>query len=354
MVVVVGVDGSAESARALAWGTSEAALRGVTLDIRYVMHLPVASPPFTDPVTYAEPMSTLRGYADAVLAAARGAAFAREPGVSLTTSIDYGQPAEALISAGASADLVVLGARGLGAFGAIFFGSTSARVAARCSAPVVVVPRPHDAERHDERTTAAAEQGTQSASASRQGSQSSQRSQSTQSSQGDHDPSWTEVMAGTHHGQGRVVVGVDGSAHSDVAVRFAVDEARRRNAGVLALAVYEVPLIDRWKENSIFYTDIENAARAAAEERLTETVARLRLPQDSGVDVEERVVQGRAAKVLVEAGKDASMTVVGSRGRGEVRGALLGSVSQAILHHARHPVVVVHSPRASGLLDAED
>ncbi|WP_169796283.1 universal stress protein [Sanguibacter suarezii] len=332
MVVVVGVDGSAESARALAWGTSEAALRGVTLDIRYVMHLPVASPPFTDPVTYAEPMSTLRGYADAVLAAARGAAFAREPGVSLTTSIDYGQPAEALISAGASADLVVLGARGLGAFGAIFFGSTSARVAARCSAPVVVVPRQHDAERHDERT----------------------RSQSSQSSQGDHDPSWTEVMAGTHHGQGRVVVGVDGSAHSDVAVRFAVDEARRRNAGVLALAVYEVPLIDRWKENSIFYTDIENAARAAAEERLTETVARLRLPQDSGVDVEERVVQGRAAKVLVEAGKDASMTVVGSRGRGEVRGALLGSVSQAILHHARHPVVVVHSPRASRLLDAED
>lgn len=346
MVVVVGVDGSAESARALAWGASEAALRGVTLDIRYVLHLPVADPPFTDRVTYAEPMSTLRGYADVVLAAARGAALEREPEVSLTTSLDYGQPAEALIRAGTNADLVVLGARGLGAFGSLFFGSTSARVAARCSAPVVVVPSPHGAEHRDERKAA---RSSESVQVTDQVAESS-----PPTTQAPRHSSPPETRSGSHHGQGRVVVGVDGSAHSDVAVRFAVDEARRRNAGVLALAVYEVPLIDRWKENSIFYTDIENAARATAEERLTETVARLRVPQDSDVDVEERVVQGRAARVLVEAGRDASLTVVGSRGRGEVRGTLLGSVSQAILHRARHPVVVVHSSRATGLLDGED
>ncbi|SDD29483.1 Nucleotide-binding universal stress protein, UspA family [Sanguibacter gelidistatuariae] len=308
MAVVVGVDGSAESARALAWAASEAALRGVALDIRYVMHLPVTSAPFTDAVTHAEPVTELRGYADAVLTAARGAARDREPGVTLTATLDYGQPAAALISAGVGADLVVLGARGMGALGAMFFGSTSTRVAARCSAPVVVVPRRQD------------------------------RSQPSHS-----QPS-----------HGRVVVGVDGSAHSDVAVRFAVDEARRRRLAVLAVAVYEVPLIDRWRENSIFYGDGEKAARVSAEERLVETLARLRTPQDRGVDVEQRVVSGRAARVLVEAGREAMMTVVGSRGRGEVRGVLLGSVSQAVLHHARHPVVVVHSPRATGLLDAED
>ena len=303
MGVVVGVDGSTESARALAWAASEAALRGVALDIRYVVHLPVTSEPFTDAVTHAEPLTEVRGYADAVLAAARGAAIDREPGLTLTTTLDYGQPAAALINAGAGADLVVVGARGLGALGSMFFGSTSTRVAARCSTPVVVVPRsPHRAK----------------ASA------------------------------------GRVVVGVDGSAHSDVAVRFALDEARRRAVGLLALAVYELPLIDRWRENSIFYGDVQKAARVSAEDHLVETLSRLRTSQDRDVDVEQRVESGRAAKVLVEAGRDALMTVVGSRGRGEVRGVLLGSVSQAVLHHAKHPVVVVHSSSATGLLDVEE
>lgn len=303
MAVIVGVDGSVESARALAWAASEAALRGITLDIRYVMHLPVTSAPFTDSVTHAEPVTELQGYADAVLRAARGAALDREPGLTLTTTLDYGQPAAALVTAGIGADLVVLGARGLGALGAMFFGSTSTRVAARCPAPVVVVPR-------------------------------------------------RQHRAQTSHG--RVVVGVDGSPHSDVAVRFALAEARRRSVGVLALAVYEVPLIDRWRENSIFYGDVQKAARISAEDHLVETLARLRTPQDRDVDVEQRVESGRAARVLVEAGREALMTVVGSRGRGEVRGVLLGSVSQAVLHHAKHPVVVVHSSRATGLLDTDD
>ena len=303
MAVVVGVDGSVESARALAWAASEAALRGTTLDIRYVVHLPVTGEPFTDAVTHAEPLTELRGYADAVLAAARGEALEREPGLTLTTSLGYGQPAAVLIDAGVGAELVVLGARGLGALGSMFFGSTSTRVAARCSAPVVVVPR------------------------------SAQRSQPPRS---------------------RVVVGVDGSAHSDVAVRFALDEARRRSVGVLAIAVYELPLIDRWREHSIFYGDVQKAARTSAEDHLVETLARLRTPQDRDVDVEQRVESGRAARVLVDAGQDALMTVVGSRGRGEVRGVLLGSVSQAVLHHARHPVVVVHSSNATSLLDADD
>jgi len=60
------------------------------------------------------------------------------------------------------------------------------------------------------------------------------------------------------------------------------------------------------------------------------------------MEVERRVVQGRAAAALVDESRDADLLVVGSRGHGGFAGLLLGSVSQQCAHHAACPVVIVH------------
>jgi nucleotide-binding universal stress UspA family protein len=60
-----------------------------------------------------------------------------------------------------------------------------------------------------------------------------------------------------------------------------------------------------------------------------------------GVDIEKKVVEGQAAPVLVEAARDVSMLVVGSRGLGGFSGLLLGSVSQQCAHHATCNLVIV-------------
>jgi nucleotide-binding universal stress UspA family protein len=61
------------------------------------------------------------------------------------------------------------------------------------------------------------------------------------------------------------------------------------------------------------------------------------------VVVEQRVVRGRPARVLLDAAEDAQMIVVGARGRGGFTGLLLGSVSQAVLRHAKCSVAILRA-----------
>ena len=86
---------------------------------------------------------------------------------------------------------------------------------------------------------------------------------------------------------------------------------------------------------------------------LYETLAEIRQKYPD-VPVVEQVVEERPAVALVEASRDASMLVVGSRGRGGISGLLLGSVSQAVLHQAHCPVAVIRRPQqesSTGSLD---
>ncbi len=62
---------------------------------------------------------------------------------------------------------------------------------------------------------------------------------------------------------------------------------------------------------------------------------------DGGLEIEKKVVEGQAAPALVEAAREASMLVVGSRGMGGFSGLLLGSVSQECAHHATCTLVIV-------------
>ncbi len=121
---------------------------------------------------------------------------------------------------------------------------------------------------------------------------------------------------------GPVVVGIDGSEGSLVALRVAADEARRRGA---TLEVVGTP-VD---------AQLEELRRGLADTLADEGLA------DGNPEVRERVVNGHAAEVLVEASGSAALVVVGTRGHGGLAGKMLGSVSQQVVAHARCPVMVV-------------
>ena len=82
--------------------------------------------------------------------------------------------------------------------------------------------------------------------------------------------------------------------------------------------------------------DYQDDARMILTEAITETCM-----IDADVEVRPRVVEGRAAQVLVDASEGADLLVVGNRGHGGLAEALLGSVGQYCVRHASCPVVIV-------------
>jgi nucleotide-binding universal stress UspA family protein len=137
---------------------------------------------------------------------------------------------------------------------------------------------------------------------------------------------------------GFIVVGVDGSDESKEALRWAIDEARLRDASVrVVYAWWAQPVLV--PGSPVIAADWE-LLRRSAEEFVEEFVDRA---VDEPTDVEVAVVatHGTPADVLVRASKDADLLVVGSRGHGGFAGLLLGSVSQQCVHHATCPVVIV-------------
>lgn len=132
---------------------------------------------------------------------------------------------------------------------------------------------------------------------------------------------------------GRIVVGVDGSPSSVAALRWAIGQADQTGA--------EVEVVTAWRFPAGYGLD-PNAGdpeEAAAKKLFTA----LGTVTDQGRDVMicPRIVAGHAPDVLVQAARDAELLVVGSRERGGLAGALLGSVSRFCAQHARCPVVIV-------------
>ena len=139
-----------------------------------------------------------------------------------------------------------------------------------------------------------------------------------------------------------IVVGVDGSPAAQGALAWALDEARLRNAEVLAL--YACTL-DAALAPPAVPLDVE-ALTATAEEFLEAEVARV--PGSDDVVLSRRVVNCPPAEALIEAARDADILVVGARGLGGFKGLLVGCVSNQCAQHADCPVVVVHDRTAGG------
>ena len=131
-------------------------------------------------------------------------------------------------------------------------------------------------------------------------------------------------------------MGVDGSPSSQAALRWAVRYAGLVGGKVEAVSAWEVPGMASWSAPAVD-TDFDEAQ---AEQGLVEEV-RAVLGEDGGSLVQERLVRGNAAEVLVDSAEGAEMLVVGSRGHGGFPRALLGSVSQQVAQHAPCPVTII-------------
>ncbi|MET9848336.1 universal stress protein [Streptomyces ossamyceticus] len=285
-LVVVGADGSASSLAAVEVAAREARSRGAGLRVVHAfvwpaMHVPLGSSPL------GPPEGGLQNMVDRLVAEAVERARAVAPDVEVGHVVVTGEPLTVLEAQSRAAELVVIGSRGMGGFVGLLVGSTAVRLAAHGRCPVLVV-----------------------------------REQP--------------------HADGPIVLGVDGSVAGQKAVDFAFAEAALRNAPLVALhtwTTWNAPM-PAPQDPSAPYANPPEALAEEEERQLAEALAG-RQERYPGVVVEHRVVHGGTREALIEASRSAQLLVVGARGRGGFAGLLLGSVSQALLHHAQCPVAVV-------------
>ncbi|WP_456789315.1 universal stress protein [Cellulomonas sp. P5_C5] len=281
--IVVGYDGSTHADGALAWAARVARREHVPLRIVHVART------FLDGYIVADRPSDLTSQIGGqVLAGGVERLRAIDPDLEVTTQLEPEDSVAAVLAeASKGARLLVVGSRGRGGFAGLLLGSVSVTVAAHAHCPVVVVRTPPPAA----------------------------------------EPSTRPV-----------VVGVDGSPTSGSAVDYAFDQASRLGLPLVAVHAWEMPNlfgpVPPWMPEEI--EEIRMAEKAVLSEGLAGHMERY-----PDVSVTSMVHRGGPAHVLLAASEDAELLVVGSRGLGGFRGLLLGSVSQAILHHATCPVAVV-------------
>lgn len=284
--VVVGYDGSDASRDAVQWAVGEALARDAELVILAAMTVPMGASPMSFGVLSPNAIDDMIARVGNHVEDEASALMTAHPGLVASGKAVMGGASGALVEASEDADLVVVGSRGMGGFKGLLVGSVGVQVAEHAQCPAVVV-----------------------------------RGLPDQTSS-------------------RVVVGIDGSELSLAAAAFAMETASRRGWSVLAVHAWDVPAYDALASpvgpSAMELDNLLESERIATSESLAGL--RERFPD---VDVTIEVSKGPALRVLLEAAANAALIVVGTRGRGEFSGALLGSVSQAVLHRADLPVAVV-------------
>lgn len=143
-------------------------------------------------------------------------------------------------------------------------------------------------------------------------------------------------------GQQRIVVGIDGSEQSKGALRWAIGQARLTGASVDAVTAWRFPASYGLSVVAADL-DVEGEARKMLSETLSDVTGGA-----SEVQVRQLAGEGPPAEVLLNAAKGADLLIVGSRGRGGFRSAVLGSVSLACVLHAPCPVLVFRDEQEDG------
>ncbi|GAA4947546.1 universal stress protein [Streptomonospora halophila] len=303
--VVVGVDGSLGSRTALDWAAGAAADRGLGLVVLHALNMPLFAVPLGRTARMT-PSQETADHAARLLEEAVAHVASEHPELGVRTEVSSLEASRALLAAARTAAMVVVGSRGLGGVASAFLGAVSIRVSAHAPCPVAVVPEP-----------AHAEQGGRGAAGEDRRS---------------------------------VVAGLDGSDDAKVALRTAFAEAARTGAPLVAVHAWSVPApVDAAPFSAAGYAADREDTAARADKYVRTLVEAARTTETDGVPVRVVAVEDHPAHALLAEGRGAALIVVGSRGRGGFAGLLLGSVSQAVLHHSAVPVLVARPlPEGAG------
>ena len=286
--IIVGVDGSPASDAAVGWAAHDAVIRGLPLTLMRVEN-PAAPTWSQAPLLEelagwqeAEGRSTL---ANALKIACDTAGDTVQ--IPINTEFLSSATVPTLVDLSNDAKLIVVGTDGRGALARGLLGSVSSGLVRHAFCPVAVI--------HDE----------------------------------------APLMP--HPAQAPVLVGIDGSRSSELAMAIAFDEASRRHVDLIALHAWcdgdasDLPSVD-WPE-----------VKAEEKKRLMTRALADWLKRYPDVTVQTRLVCDRPARALVNTSEFAQLVVVGSHGRNALTRTLLGSVSNAVVQSVRAPVIVARS-----------
>ncbi|MGW0021306.1 universal stress protein [Rhodococcus sp. NPDC003382] len=293
--IAVGIDGSDTSLGAAKWAAAVAGKLGRSLQLVHSTSHPTRLLGIGDPTLSQQLADSLTEDGTRILSETVAAVREHAPEAQLTTLLDEEAPATTLLTAAKDASLIVVGATGRGSVERWLLGSTASRVAGRAPCPVVV---------------------------------------------------WRGDPADPGPDTRPIVVGVDGTSTSANATETAFGFAELTGAPVTAVRTWtgefaadtvitdSMPIVGP----ATLLVDWDAVAGEQAS-KLREILApyRQRFPD---VAVEEVSTRGSAPRELLRVLDDAQLVVVGSRGRGRIAGALLGSTSQNLLHRAERPVMI--------------
>lgn len=290
-VVVAGIDGSGEALVAAQWAAQEARRRHLSLRLVHSYTVPIVGyPGYAFPPDMGEAVVAAGQHLlDRVARTIAGT----EPELDISTSLVHADPRKALVEASGVASLTVIGSRGHGRIPEVLLGSVALHVAAHGRSPVAIVP--------------------------------------------------PGFAAAENTSKGPVLLGVDASANSEAAVRFAFDEAAVRGVDLIAALVWDDAAIRGFVRGATRIGDFEiEEAHAVLSEQIAGWVEKY-----PDVAVRQVVLRGRPAKALLDyglglpTGRHPQAMIVGSHGRGGLTGMILGSTSQGLITHAIWPVMVV-------------
>ena len=285
--VVAAIDGSHRDPAVIDWAAAEARATSAPLHLVHAVDLGTPLSAYGELLTSPDIVDKVEQESVRVVTEARDRVAAAHPDLSVTTALPTGAPAGALLNAADGGQLLVVGSARKSRAERIGLGPTSLSVVAHAPCPVILVP--------DDAGTA---------------------------------------------GDGRIVVGIDGSEHSRLAFEYALEAAALRGQKVTTVTSWNVEV-----ENGVVVTEPGSAEWETVDKRYR-TMAERTVAADREahpeIEVTVEVHHGRAADTLVEVARGADLLLVGSRGRGGFRGMLLGSVSQRVLSRATVPVGILH------------
>ncbi|MFB6941408.1 MULTISPECIES: universal stress protein [unclassified Streptomyces] len=284
--IVVGIDGSAESAAAAHWAAREALLRNAPL---LLVHAEEWFSPLSIPAARSD---ARRQWAQALLRKASEKLREEHPQLDISAESFDGRPADSLASAAASAGMLVLGSRGLGTLTGFVLGSVGMAVLHTVEEPTVLVRATEDAVPH----------------------------------------------ARGEHSDRDIVVGIDIGRPCDALLTFAFDEAARRGCTLHALHSWMLPPL---AGSGSAYSPEVNAQIAQNMSTGLDDMLKPWRDMYPTVGLDAQVMVGHASEQLLKTGSEAGLVVVGRRIRRSSIGTHIGPITHAILHHSTAPVAVV-------------